>query len=213
MVYQQAFSRHQLAQLDTGASVGLALINDKRIQKPFAAHSLNNGGLRLDLPESITENIAQPLRMLNQAIFLNRLESTHGHRSTQRVAAIRRAVSSRLDSEQDLIVGQNARDGIHASRHGLSKHDHVRSDATPIMPEQLSRPSNARLHLITDQENVVLVAKRSAFLQVVIIGNKDSRIALDGLNDESSKIGPGGLERSPECRLVVELNQFFRSGD
>jgi hypothetical protein len=204
MVYQQAFSRHQLAQLDTGASVGLALINDKRIQKPFAAHSLNNGGLRLDLPESITENIAQPLRMLNQAIFLNRLE---------RVAAIRRAVSSRLDSEQDLIVGQNARDGIHASRHGLSKHDHVRSDATPIMPEQLSRPSNARLHLITDQENVVLVAKRSAFLQVVIIGNKDSRIALDGLNDESSKIGPGGLERSPECQLVVELNQFFRSGD
>jgi hypothetical protein len=81
------------------------------------------------------------------------------------------------------------------------------------MPEQLPRPPNSRLHLVADQENVVLVAKRPAFLQVVIVGNDDSRVALDGLDDESGAIGPGGLEGSSEGRLVVELDQFFRSGD
>jgi hypothetical protein len=117
--YQQTFSRHQLAQLDAGASVRLALINDKSIQQSFAADSLNDGGLRLDLPESITENIAQPLRTLNQTIFLDHLKSTHGNRSTQRVTTISRTMSSRLDSKQNLVIGQNARDGIHASGHGL----------------------------------------------------------------------------------------------
>jgi hypothetical protein len=81
------------------------------------------------------------------------------------------------------------------------------------MPEQLPRPPNARLHLIADQKNVVLVAKRPAFLQVVIVGNNDSRVALDGLDDESSEVGSGGLEGSSEGCLVVELDQFFRSGD
>ena len=56
------------------------------------------------------------------------------------------------------------------------------------MPKQLPRPPNTRLHLIADQKNVVLVAKRPALLQVVIVGNNDSRVALDGLDDESGEI-------------------------
>jgi hypothetical protein len=81
------------------------------------------------------------------------------------------------------------------------------------MPEQFSRPSNACLYLVADQKDVVLVAKCSAFLQVVIIGDNYSGVALDGLNDKSGKIGPGGLEGSSELRLVVVFYQFLGPGD
>lgn len=74
------------------------------------------------------------------------------------------------------------------------------------MAEKPSRPSHARLHLVTDQESVVLKAKCSAFLQVVVVGDNDTCVALDGLNEEGSKIMSGSLERFPECQLVVIRN-------
>lgn len=74
------------------------------------------------------------------------------------------------------------------------------------MAEQLASPSHTRLYLIADEEDIVLIAKCSAFLQVIVISNNDSRITLDGLNEESSKIVPGSLESFSEGHLVVVLN-------
>lgn len=81
------------------------------------------------------------------------------------------------------------------------------------MAKQLSRPRNARLNLITDQQDVVFIAERTRFLQVVIIRDNDARVALDRLDEEGSEMRPSGFESSSKCCLVVVKNRFICAGD
>jgi hypothetical protein len=59
----------------------------------------------------------------------------------------------------------------------------------------------------------VLVAKCPGLLQVVFVGDNDACLALDRLDEETSEVGAGGLERLTESCLVIVGDGLLSSRD
>lgn len=112
-------------------------------------------------------------------------------------------MSTGLDDQHDLLAAQDSADGVHAAGDGLSKSNHVRLNACPLRAEHAAGSANTGLDLVTDEEDVVLLADGVDLCEVVIVGNNNTSLALDGLYDEGGGILAMGLQNLLQVGHVV----------
>lgn len=85
--HQETLLLHQHAQIPGRVSIRLRLVDDNRVEQALAAHRLDDrvlNGL-----QTIPEDMTQPLRPLDHMLVANDLKSPNGHRTSQRITAIR----------------------------------------------------------------------------------------------------------------------------
>ena len=148
------------------------------------------------------------MSLLNHVLLLNDLKRSDSNGRTKRVTTISATVSARLDGEHYLLLAENSRDRVHATTDGLAKEDKVGLDATPLVAEHLTSAGNASLDLVTDHEDVVLVAELAHFSEVVLIRDNNTCFALDGLDQESSSVLAVLLENLLEIAYVVVADRL-----
>lgn len=121
-------------------------------------------------------------------------------------------MSARLNDQHDLLAAENGADGVHASGDGLAESDNVGLDAGPLGAEQTAGSADAGLDLITDEEDVVLLAKSVHLGQVVVVGNDNTGLALDGLNDEGGGVLSMGLQDLFQVGHIVVTDRLAGGG-
>ena len=57
-----------------------------------------------------------------------------------------------------------------------------------LRAKHTARTCNSCLHLVGDEQHVVLMTEVEAFLQVAVVGNEDARLALYGLSDKGANL-------------------------
>ena len=211
VTYQQTLGLEQHAKVPRRVSVGLGLINNNGVEQTLAAHRLDDG--TLNGLQTVAENVTELFGALNHVFLLDDLQRSDSDRAGQRVTTISRTVSARLDGEHNVLPTQDGGDGVHATGDSLAQQHHVGLDPAPLMAAQLASTGNTGLDLITDQQYVVLVAQGSGLLQVILVGNHDTCLALDGLHQERGQTRPRLLEGFPQCRLIVVCDRLIRSGN
>lgn len=211
MTYQQTLRFEQHTEVPCRVAVGLGLINDNSIEQALAAHGLDDGAL--DGLQTIAEDVTELLSALDHVLLLDDLQGSDSDRAGQRVTSIGRTVSARLDSKHHILAAQHAGHGVHATGDGLAQQHHVRLDAAPLVAEQLASAGNTGLNLIADQQDVVLVAQGSGLLQVIVVGDNNACLALNGLHQEGGEVGTRLLEGLPQGGLIVVGDRLVRSGN
>lgn len=196
---QETLALEKNAQVPGGSAVGGRLVNDAGIQEALATDNLENG--RVQSSEAITEDLAKTLGVFNHLFLLNQLESTDGDGTAERVATIGRTVGAGLNNTHNLLAGKNGTDRVHAARNGLAKSDHVGLDARPLGAEHAAGTANTGLNLVGNENDVVLLAESLNLGEVVVIGDHDTSLTLNGLNDEGGSL------------LAVGLEDLFNIGD
>lgn len=209
--YQETLLLQQHTEIPSRVTVGLGLVNHDRIQQTLSTHGLDHGAL--DGLQSTAEDMAQFLGALNHLFLLNNLEGSDRDSATQGVTTVGRAVGTRFNGEHDVLAAQHTGHGIHAARDSLAQQDHVGLNAAPLVAEKLSSASNTGLDLITDQKGIVLVAKSTGFLQVVLIRDDNAGLSLNGFDQEGGEVGAGLLESLAQSGLVIVGDGTVRSGD
>lgn len=208
--YQQSFLLQQQAQVPRAVAARARLVDDDGVQQAFAAHEREHRVLQAREP--VTEHPAQAVGALDHALVADEFEGADGDGAAERVAAVRGPVRAGLDGEHDVLRPEHARHGVHAAGDGFSEQDQVGPDAAPFVAEHLARSSDAGLDLVADEQDVVLVAERAGFLEVVLGGDYDAGLALDGLDQESSCFRAVRFESGAESIDVVVRQGLFRVG-
>lgn len=90
----------------------------------------------------------------------------------------------RFDGQHNVLATENTRHGVHSTGDGLSQEHQVRCDPTPFMTQKLSRAGNTGLDLVTDQQDIVLIAQGPGVTQVLLVRNDNTCLALNRLNQE-----------------------------
>ena len=88
----------------------------------------------------------------------------------------------RFDGQHNVLATENTRHGVHSTGDGLSQEHQVGCDPTPYMTQKLSRAGNTGLDLVTDQQDIVLIAQGPGVAQVRIVRNDNARLSLNGFN-------------------------------
>ena len=164
--------------------VGLALetllrLGDDGVEQSLAADGLKEGGI--DPGHFLPEDLAEPLGILGQMLVADNLEGRYRHFGRERKASEGGAVLAGLNGQHDLVVGQDCRDGEHTAREGLADGDHVGTDALMVAGKHASGASDTGLDLVSDEQDLVLLAEVVTLLQIAVVGHVDSGLALDRL--------------------------------
>lgn len=157
--------------------------------------------------------MAELLRTLDHVLLAHDLKRANSNGTTKWVTTVGRTVSAGLDGEHDFLATQHARNRVHTTRDGLAEQDKVGLDSAPLVAQQLTCASNTSLDLVTDQQHIVLIAECPGLLQVVWVGDNDASLTLDRLDEESSEVGAGRLERLAESCLVIVGDGLLGSWD
>lgn len=208
--YKKTLALEQHAKIPSRATIGVRLVDDNSIEKSLAPDSLDDGVVQV--LESVPEDVTELLSLGSQVLLLHDLKGTNRDSAAEWVASIGRAVSTRLNDHHDLLAAEHSTDRVHATGDGLAKGDHVRLDASPLGAKHTTSTADTSLDLVTDQENVVLLAKLLNTCEVVLLGNDDTGLALDGLNDESGCVAAMCLEDSLEILHVVVADSLATHG-
>lgn len=208
--YQQALFLEQHAQVPSRTAVGGRLVNDAGIEKTLAADNLEDG--RLEVEEALAENLTKTLSVLNHLLLLNQLQGANGNGAAQRVAAVRGTVCARLDDHHDLLAAKDCADRVHATGNGLAEGDHVGLDAGPFGAQHLTGAANTSLDFVGNEQHIVLGAERLHLGQIVLVGNHDTSLALDGLDDESGSVLAVGIEYLFDIGDIVVSNGLAGGG-
>lgn len=190
--YQEALALQQQTEIPSSSTVGSRLVNDDGIQQALAADDLDNG--RVQSRDTVAEDVAKLLSLVSEIIFLHKLKSPNGNSATQGVTTVRRTMRTRLNDHHDILAAKHGTDGVHAARDGLAKRDHIRLDAGPLGAQHAAGAANTSLDLIADEENVVLLAEGLDLGEVVLIGDHNTGLALNGFDNESGGVLAVGLE-------------------
>lgn len=122
-------------------------------------------------------------------------------------------MGARLNSEHDILAAEHTRNRVHTTRNSLAQQDEVGLDSTPLVAEQLAGTGDTSLDLIADQQDIVLVAEGAGFLEVAWIGDDNTGLALDRLDQEGGKVRTGGLEGFAKSGLVIVCDGLLGAGD
>lgn len=116
-----------------------------------------------------------------------------------------------FDCEHDVFAAQDARDRVHSTGDSLAKQDKIGLNSAPLVAQQLTRAGNTGLDLIADQKHVVLITESASLLQIVGVGDDNTGLTLNGLDEESSKVRAGGLEGLAQRSLIIVCDGLFGS--
>ena len=209
--YQDTLFLHQHAESPSRMAIGLGLVDNDGIEQALTAHRFDDR--TLNGLQTLTEDVTQLLRPFDHLFIADNLQSTDGHGTAQRVPAIGRTMRAGLNGQHDVLATQNTGHRIHSTGDGLAQQHQIRLDSTPFVAEKLPRPGNTGLDLIADQQGIVLIAQGSGLLQVILVRNNNSCLALDGFDQEGSQVGACFLERFAQSGLVVVRDRLISSGD
>lgn len=202
--YQETLLLHQHAEIPCAVAVGLALIDDDGVEQALTTNQRNHRILGLNVTETLSEHLTKDLSLLNHVLLLNNLKRSNSNGGTKRVTAVSATVSARLDGEHDFLLAENSRDRVHATTDSLAEKDKVGLDTTPFVAQHLASASNSSLNLVTDHQDVVLVAQLTHFSEVVLIRHDDTCFTLNGLDQESGSVLAVLLKHLLEiCNVVV----------
>lgn len=208
--YQKALALQQEAEIPRSSARSSRLVNDNSVQQTLAADRLDNG--RLEGSHAIAEDVAQTLSIGSHVLLLENLQSSNGDGTAQGVAAVGRTVSSGLNNQHNLLAAEDGTDGVHASGDGLAESDNVGLDAGPLGAEKSAGTANAGLNLVADEEDVVLLAESVDLGQVVFVGDNNTSLTLNGLNDESGGVLAMGLQNLLQVGHVVVTDRLAGGG-
>lgn len=189
------------AQLPGGAAVGLGLVNDNGVQETATTSEGQSWGV--DLGDLGTELLTQDVGLLDQVLLLDDLEGSHGDSAAEGVASVGGSVLTGLDDEHHLVVGEDSRDRVDTSGEGLAKQKDIGLDVVVVNAEHLSGTGKTGLDLVGDQEDVVLLAELGDLLEVAIVGDHDTSLTLNGLDQEGADVLAVVLEDVLEVLDVV----------
>ena len=143
------------------------------------------------LVQLLLEVVADLLGVARQVLLDRLAHHRQRHRRRQRVAAERRAVVA--VGEDVRLLGAEDRADRHAAAEPLRQRHHVRLDAVQLVAPQRPEPPDARLDLVEDQQQVVLVAPVAQALEVLLRGRVDAALALDRLDHHRAGLVGGRL--------------------
>lgn len=118
-----------------------------------------------------------------------------------------------LDREHDVLAAEHTRDGVHTTGDGLAQQDQIGLDSAPLVTQQLTRAGDTGLDLVADQEYIVLVAQSASLLQVILVRNDNTSLALNRLNQEGGQVGAGRLKGLAQSSLVIVGDGLLGAGD
>lgn len=191
--------------------VGLGLVNDNGIEQTLAANRLNQRALQI--LQALPENVAELLSALDHLLLLHDLQSADRDGTAQWITAVGRTMGAGLDREHDVLAAEHARDGVHTTRDGLAQKDQIGFDSAPLVAQQLTCAGDTGLDLVADQKHIVLVTQGAGFLQVILVGDDNTGLTLNGLDEEGGQIRGSRLEGLAQGGLVIVSDGFLGAGD
>ena len=139
----------------------------------------------------------------HEPLVAHQRQRAHRHRTAKWIPTVRAAVRAGLDRQHHVPPSEHARDRVHATRESFAQQHHIRLDPAPLVAQHLPRARNARLYLIADEQNVVLVAQRADLGEVVVCGDHDAGFALNGLDENGADLGAVSLKGRAQGGDVV----------
>ena len=88
----------------------------------------------------------------------------------------------------------------HAGADALRQRHHVGLEAEALVGEEGAGAAHARLHLVGDQEDVLLVAPGADGGEVGGVGDVDAALALDRLDHDRAGVAASSPPAAPRCR-------------
>jgi DNA helicase-2/ATP-dependent DNA helicase PcrA len=155
--------------------------------RPQAAHVPDDLILLLHLLEALAHVPTELHRALKQALFFDDLEYSEGGRTCHGVAHIRPtdgAVPRRVDHSL------HAHDGAQRHPRGerLGERHQIGLDAIMLRRVELPRPPDARLDLVGDQDDAVLISQLAQELHKALLGNDKPALPLHRLKDDAGDL-------------------------
>ena len=132
--------------------------------QPRPADVADPGELGHQLAQAAGQLRAAEARVGDEPLGLDRLEHGDARGARNRVAAVRRAVGAAAPALLELLAGDDRRQR-EAVRDRLRGDDDVRDDARVLERPHLARAREARLHLVGDEQDPVLVAQGAQLAQ------------------------------------------------
>ena len=123
---------------------------------------------------------------------LEQVDRREGGGAGDRVAAVRRAVGARPPRLEQVRAGDHGAER-HARRDALGSQEDVRLHAPVFDGPHLAGPARARLDLVGDEQDAVLVADVAQALEEAVLGDEVAALALDRLDDDRGDL-VGGRE-------------------
>ena len=114
---------------------------------------------------------------------LEQLDRGERRGAGDRVAAVGRAVRARSPCLEEIGAGDHRAQG-HPGRDPLGRQQDVRLDAPVLDRPHLAGPPGARLDLVGDQQDAVLVTDVAEALEEPVLGDDVAALALDRLDDD-----------------------------
>ena len=163
-----------------GVAVGDQLHGDHRA----AAADLADLGVSLgQAVQSVREDSAHGPRARPQVLGFHRLDRRERRRARDRFAAIGAAQPTGVDGVHDLGATGDGRQR-HTAGNALGGGDEVGHDALVVTGEPVAGPAEAGLHLVGDEEDVVLAAPIGQRRKETPRRGDETALALDRLDDD-----------------------------
>lgn len=89
---------------------------------------------------------------------------------------------TRFDGQHDIFATENTRYWVHSAGDGFAQEHQIGLDPAPFVTQKLSCAGNTGLDLVTDQQDIVLIAQGPGVAQVRIVRNDNARLSLNGFN-------------------------------
>ena len=133
-------------------------------------------------PQTGERLVAADAGVLDEAV-LEQLDRRERRGAGDRVAAVGRAVGARPPGLEQFGTGDHRAKG-HARGDALGGQQDVGLDAPVLDRPHLAGPTRARLDLVGDEQDAVLVADPPQALEEAVLGDDVAALALDRLDDD-----------------------------
>ena len=186
-------SRPRWKQAHWTSSACSAVSNSTPIIRPLPRTSRTSAGNRSrERPQPGHRLLAAGRGVVDEAA-LEQVDRRERGGAGDRVAAVGRAVGARAPGLEQLGPGDH-RAERHARGDALGRQQDVRLDAPVLDRPHLAGPAGARLDLVGDQQDPVLVADLAQALEEAVLGDDVAALALDRLDDDRRDlVGRGEL--------------------
>eukprot|EP01137_Pigoraptor_chileana_P005786 Opistho-2@49321 len=194
-----------------GASLGAVPLEFDPDHQTESAH-LGNGIAVADLGESVPQLAAACTRVIQNALFLEDVESGVCGGARDGVAGISAALATRGCLGHDVLACDNGRQRKPGCK-ALCHDENVGDDVVVLDGKHLARAAEARLHLIGDKENAILFADLLDAREKVGRRVDIATLSKHGLNHGTRSLLRGALLVQKKLKLLHTIVRHLRAGE